>query len=170
MTILVAVASRHGSTEEIARAIGSSLRDRGLEAEVIRVDEVEDVAGYDAVVLGSAVYAGRWLESARHFVHEHVSELAVLPVWLFSSGPIGTPPKPEAAEAVHVEKIVAVIEPRGHVVFSGKLDRDRLSFAERAVMRAFRAPEGDFRDWHEIDAWAGEIAKVLAEAPLRAAR
>jgi menaquinone-dependent protoporphyrinogen oxidase len=161
MTVLVAVASRHGSTEEIARAIGASLKERGLDAEVVRVDEVDDVAGYDAVVLGSAVYAGRWLESARRFVDEHVSELATLPIWLFSSGPIGAPPKPESEEAVHVDKVMSLTHAREHRLFAGQLVRSRLSFAERAVTRAFHAPEGDFRDWDEIDAWAGEIAEAL---------
>jgi menaquinone-dependent protoporphyrinogen oxidase len=168
MTVLVAVASRHGSTEEIAHAIGTSLQERGLDAVVVRADEVENVVGYEAVVLGSAVYAGRWLEPARSLVYEHVSELAALPTWLFSSGPIGAPPKPEAEEAVHIDKLMVLTHARGHRIFAGQLVRSRLSFAERAVTRAFHAPEGDFRDWEEIDAWAGEIAEALREAQVHA--
>ena len=171
MTVLVAVASRHGATEEIAEAIGRSLRERGVDAEVVRVDEVEDVVGYEAVVLGSSVYAGRWLEAARRFVDEHVSELATLPTWLFSSGPIGAPPKPEAEEAVHIDRVMSLTHAREHRLFAGELVRSRLSFAERAVTRAFHAPEGDFRDWEEIDAWAGSIAEALqvTDAPAPAA-
>ena len=161
MTVLVAVASRHGSTDEIAQAIGRSLRERGIEAEVARVDEIDDVAGYEAVVLGSAVYAGRWLESARRFVDEHVGGLSALPTWLFSSGPVGAPPKPEPEEAVHVDRVVSLTHALDHRVFAGQIVHSRLSFAERAVVRAFRAPDGDFRDWDEIDAWAGSIAEAL---------
>lgn len=65
------------------------------------------VGGYDAVVLGSAVYVGRWLEPARELVDAHAEELAARPTWLFSSGPIGDPPKPEADDAVQIAEIAA---------------------------------------------------------------
>ena len=150
-----------GSPAESAAAGATEIRERGLDADCEPVGEVDDLGGYDAVVLGSGVYAGRWLEPARSFVDEHVGELATLPVWLFSSGPIGAPPKPAPEEAVHIDKIVALVKPRDHHLFAGQLVRSRLSFPERAVARAFHSPEGDFRDWDEIDAWAGEIAAEL---------
>ena len=168
MRALVAVASRHGATTGIAEAIGRGLRTRGVDADVVMIDEVDDLVGYEAVVLGSAVYAGRWLEPARRFVEGHVGELAALPVWLFSSGPIGAPAKPDPDEAVNVERLVTLLAPEDHRVFAGELVRSRLSFAERAVVRAFHAPEGDFRDWDEIDAWAGRIAQALQPAAVAA--
>jgi menaquinone-dependent protoporphyrinogen oxidase len=161
MKVLVAAASRHGSTSEIAEAIGDELRDRGLEADVKRADEVHDLAGYDAVVLGSAVYVGKWLDPARDLVEKRADELCTLPVWLFSSGPIGEPLRPAPEDAVDVAPLVSATRARGHRLFGGKLDKDRLGFGEKAVVLAFRAPEGDFRDWGEIRTWASEIAGEL---------
>jgi len=88
--VLVAVASKHGATQEIAEAIGRVLAERGVGADVMRVDDVTDATGYEAVVLGSAVYMGNWLEPARRFVEDHADELAAQPTWLFSSGRPGS--------------------------------------------------------------------------------
>jgi menaquinone-dependent protoporphyrinogen oxidase len=82
--------------------------------------------------------------------------LAARPVWLFSSGPIGDPPKPEE-DPVDVAEILEATKARGHRVFSGKLVRKQLSFPDRAIAAALRVPEGDFRDWDEIRTWAAEI-------------
>jgi menaquinone-dependent protoporphyrinogen oxidase len=161
MTVLVAVASRHGSTREIAELIGRTLEEHGLEVVVAPVDEIDDVAPYDAVVLGSAVYVGKWLEPARRFVDAHAVELAARPTWLFSSGPIGTPPKPEGDKAVEVGSIVARTGAREHRVFAGKLDRSGLGLGERMVVRAVRAEEGDFRELDEVVGWASTIAGDL---------
>lgn len=163
MTVLVAVASKHGATQEIAEAIGRALTEHGVAAEVKAVDDVADVSRYGAVVLGSAVYAGQWLEPARWFVDEHHDELAARPTWLFTSGPIGDPPKPAENEAVRIGPIVEATRAREHRLFAGKLDKSKLGFGERAMVRAFRAPEGDFRNWDEIVAWAEEIAKTLQD-------
>ena len=161
MRVLVAYASRHGATAEIAEAIGRALRDAGLEVDVVEASAVDDVSRYEAVVLGSAVYVGRWLEAARDLVDESGDALAERPVWLFSSGPIGDPPKPEAEQAVQIDDVSERTGARDHRLFAGKLDRSALGFGESAVVLAFRAPEGDFRDWDEIAAWAGEIARAL---------
>jgi menaquinone-dependent protoporphyrinogen oxidase len=109
MRVLVCVASKHGSTKEIAEAIGRQLTDAGLTVDVNDVAQVSDLAQYDAVVLGSAVYMGNWLESARQFATEHAGDLATRPTWLFSSGPTGDPPHPSADKAVSVDPIIAAI-------------------------------------------------------------
>jgi menaquinone-dependent protoporphyrinogen oxidase len=158
---LVAAASRHGSTQEIAEAIGRTLEEEGIEADVWPVEEVETPAAYDAFVVGSAVYIGSWLEDAREFVDRHADTLRGRPTWLFSSGPIGDPPRPDAEHAVQVDEVLAKTGARGHRLFAGKLDKSRLGFGERAVVLAFRAAEGDFRDWDEIASWAREIAGAL---------
>lgn len=161
MRILVASASKHGSTTEIARAIGTALMLRMIEVAVRPIESVGSLSGYDAVVLGSGIYMGRWLEPARQFIEYHHDELLRRPVWLFSSGPLGDPPKPidEPADAA---SLVEQTHARGHRVFAGSLDKHELGIGERAMVAAFRAPEGDFRPWPEIDAWAGEIAAALA--------
>ncbi|HUY44752.1 MAG TPA: hypothetical protein VMV92_03360 [Streptosporangiaceae bacterium] len=91
------------------------------------------------------------------------SQLAGRPVWLFSSGPVGDLPKPEE-EPVDVAAVAGATAARGHQVFAGRLVRKQLSFPERAVTAALRAPEGDFRDWDAIREWAAEIAEALVPA------
>ena len=162
MKALVCAASKHGSTKEIAEAIGRQLTEAGLTVDVNTVEEVSDLAQYDAVILGSAVYMGNWLESARQFATEHAGDLATRPTWLFSSGPTGDPPRPSADKAVSIDPIIAAVAPRDHRLFAGKLDRHQLSFSERALVLAVRAAEGDFRDWDEIATWAAEIAASLS--------
>src|SRR5262245_56209210 len=164
MKVLVAAASKHGATAEIATTIGEVLADRGLDTTVTSPEEVDSFEGYDAVVLGSAVYAGHWLKPARELVDRLDDELAARPVWLFSSGPIGDPPKPEE-DPVDVTAVVKATRARDHQVFSGKLGKRRLSLPERAIATALRVPEGDFRDWTGIRAWAASIAEAIQPRP-----
>lgn len=157
---LVSAGSKHGSTAEIAERIGWVLLEQGLQTEVIAPEEVTDLSPYRGVVLGSAVYAGHWVPSARDLARR-VALMSPKPdVWLFSSGPIGDPPKPEE-DPVDVQAIQETTSAREHRVFSGKIDKSELSFPEKAVLMAVRAPEGDFREWDEIEAWAGDIARTL---------
>ena len=172
--VLVAVASRHGSTAEIAAALAQSLvdseagRQAGLVAVAVPVTQQPDPAGFDAVVLGSAVYAGRWLEPMREFASTHAQTLRNRPVWLFSSGPIGAPPFPPD-EPHDVAPLTALTGARGHVVFAGRLDKSRLTFGERAMVTAMRAPIGDFRDWTAIDEWGRTLAAALTAPTVPAA-
>ena len=162
MKILVTVASKHGSTTEIAEAIKVELVQYGHDACVVSVEELETVEGYDAVVLGSAIYLGQWMKPAKEFATRQEASLKTLPVWLFSSGPVGDPAKPEdPADRRQGDKLAETLAARGHMVFHGKVDRDNLSLAERAIVRMAKAPNSDQRDWSEIRSWAGEIAAEL---------
>jgi menaquinone-dependent protoporphyrinogen oxidase len=161
MKVLVTAASKHGATAEIAAVIGEVLRgEHGLDAVVVPPEEVATIDGYDAVVVGSAVYAGHWLAAAKDLVDRAGGVLAGMPVWLFSSGPVGDPPKPEE-DPVDVAEVVAATKAREHRVFAGKLVKRQLGFGERAIVVALRVPEGDFRDWAEIRGWASKIAGSL---------
>jgi len=168
MKVLVSAASKYGATSQIAEEIGRVLRealdDRSLSSDVVvdvrPAEEVASVEDYDTVVLGSAVYAGHWLESARELAERHADALSERLTWLFSSGPIGDPPKPEEDPA-DVAEILAVTGAREHRLFAGKLIRHQLSFPEKAIVSALRVPEGDFRDWPEITGWAAGIATAL---------
>jgi menaquinone-dependent protoporphyrinogen oxidase len=165
MKVLVTAASKYGATGEIAQAIGEVLREHGLDSTVSPPEEeATTVDGYDAVVLGSAVYAGHWLKPARELVDRSRDALAARPVWLFSSGPVGDPPKPEE-DPVDAAGIVASTGAREHRVFAGKLVRRRLGFADKAIAVALRVPDGDFRDWTEIRRWAAGIADALRSGP-----
>jgi menaquinone-dependent protoporphyrinogen oxidase len=165
MRILVSTASRHGSTTEVAARIAETLRS-GLDAGTV-VDELPaaqavDPVSYDAVVLGSAVYLGRWLDDARTLA----GRIAAQPpraVWLFSVGPIGEPPKP-ADEPAEIGDLVRVTRARGHRLFAGRLDRHQLGLGEKAVVMALRVADGDFRDVGAIDAWGAQIATDLSRA------
>jgi menaquinone-dependent protoporphyrinogen oxidase len=156
--VLVTSASRHGSTAEIATAIGGRLRAAGLAVDVLDVDEVDTAYPYDAYVLGSAVYMGNWLRDAERFVDEHFELLRSRPVWLFSSGPIGT----SGVDTFDATDLAADLHAVDHRHFDGRLDHRRLGLGERALVRAMRVPDGDHRDWPAIDAWAAEIAHTLA--------
>jgi menaquinone-dependent protoporphyrinogen oxidase len=162
MTVLVSAASRHGATAEIAEAIGRVLRERGVAVDVRAAENVTMVDGYDAIVLGSAVYVGHWLEPARKLAETEAAVFASRPVWLFSSGPVGDPAEPDE-DPVDVAAMVEATGAREHRLFAGKIDKHRLGLAERAMVFALRAPVGDFRDWTAIEAWAGGIADTLRD-------
>ncbi len=165
MRVLVTAASRHGSTSEIAETIGRSLAGEGLEVDTLAPERAVALDGYDAFVVGSAVYYGHWLEPAETLVKDNLATLAGKPLWLFSSGPTGSPGNElPQGEAVHVDGLVAASGARGHRLFKGRLQGGGLRFGERAVVRALRAEEGDVRDWDEIDAFAHEIAGELRGA------
>lgn len=162
MKVLVTAASRHAGTWGIAEAVREALADAALDATLARPQDVEDLEGYLAVVLGSGVYAGHWLEPAKEFAVRFGPQLRERRVWLFSSGPLGDPLQPDGDPADAAE-IIAATDPEEHRVFAGRLARSRLGFAERAIVTALRAPEGDFRDWGLIRAWATGIARSLGE-------
>ncbi|MEU7788920.1 flavodoxin domain-containing protein [Amycolatopsis sp. NPDC049159] len=169
MKVLVAVATRHGSTREIAESVATALGSALTGAGARSVVEVRDAAlvhsieGFDAVVLGSAVYLGHWLEPARKLAESCAEELRRVPVWLFSSGPVGEQTHP-AEEPVVVDDLVRRLDARGHRLFGGRIDRHTLNFPERAVVTALRVPDADNRDWPSIRAWGREIGTSLAHA------
>jgi menaquinone-dependent protoporphyrinogen oxidase len=160
MKVLVTVASKHGGTDTIAERIVETLRDDGLDVELRSPKEVFDLQPYDAVVVGSAVYIGRWLEPARAFVTRHADELRDRHVWLFSSGPLGDVSGP-IETATDVPQMVELSGAREHRSFAGKLIRDEIGLAERAIVSVVKAPYGDFRDWPAIATWARSIAEQL---------
>jgi menaquinone-dependent protoporphyrinogen oxidase len=178
MPVLVAYASRHGATQGIAERIADRLRAAGLAAEARRVSDVRDVSGYDAFVIGSAAYMFHWLKEAREFVNRHRAVLAARPVWLFSSGPVGTDTMDKEGRDVLVvnepkefDELRGMLHPQGVRVFFGAWDptarpaglMERLVLRMPAVREAL--PTGDFRDWPAIEAWADSIAAELGAAP-----
>lgn len=167
MRVLVTAASKHGATSEMAFWIKDALRAAGIDALTQRPDDVATLDGFDAVVLGSGVYAGKWLGEATKLVERLGPDLRARPVWLFSSGPAGDPPKPDT-DPVDAEPMRVATEARGHRVFPGRIERKEMGFAERAIVSALRVPNGDYRSRDEVEAWAREIATELmsgAEVP-----
>ena len=159
MHVLVAYASRHGATQGIADRIAVTLRAAGLTAEARPVAAVKDLTDYDAFVIGSAAYMFHWLKESVELVRRNRAVLAGKPVWLFSSGPLGTEAidakgRDQKAAAIpkEIPELQAAVNARDHRVFFGVYERDRkpVGLAERfvSVMPAAREglPEGDFRD------------------------
>jgi menaquinone-dependent protoporphyrinogen oxidase len=163
--VLVAFASKYGSTEEIANKIAEVLSRSGLQVSVLPTQNVGDVARYEAVVLGSAVYAGHWLPDAVRFLEDHQHLLTTRPTWLFSSGPTG---EGDPVEIMHgwcfpeAQKPIADrIKPRDIALFHGKIDPHKMHLGERLIVKALRAKEEDSRDWEAIGRWARQIAAEL---------
>jgi menaquinone-dependent protoporphyrinogen oxidase len=157
------VASRHGSTRDIARAIADQLRAARFTVDLRDVSAVRDIDGYDAVILGSAVYMGNWLPEARAFVDVHHEQLTHVPTWLFSSGPLGRENPLPAGDPNCLTELMQMTGARDHQTFAGKLDRANLRFVERFAAKMVKAPEGDFRDWGTIRLWARAIARALQD-------
>lgn len=173
MRVLIAYATKHGATEGIAARIGETLASAGHVPDVRDADDVSDLSGYDAFVLGSAAYIGHWRKEAIGLARRLEQGRGDRPVWLFSTGPLGEGAtdeqgrdKREAAEPRDLPELMAMVQPRDHRVFFGALDPTSLTLPEKAMRRlpAGKAllPEGDFRDWDDIDAWAASIASDLA--------
>lgn len=176
MRILVAYATRYGATQGIAERIAAQLNADGHDAQVKSVSANPDVIPYDAFVVGSAAFFGKWQKEAHEFVARNQSVLAGRPTWFFSSGPVGPDPldakgrdQKVAAIPTDFAEFRDVIHPRDERVFFGAFDAAKLPL----LMKAFRIlpaarqllPEGDYRDWADIDAWAHQIAAGLVPVP-----
>ncbi len=174
MRVLVVYASRYGATQEIAERIAATLRQQSLEASVEAANHADDPAGHDAAVVGIAVYYFRWMKSATDFVRRNRNALAARPVWLFSSGPLGTETKDAqgrdkrtVTEPKEIAEFNETIRPRDHRVFFGVMDPKKLGFTHRLLLKlpvnrdSAIFPVGDFRDWNDVEAWASAIAQAL---------
>lgn len=160
--VLLAHATRQGSTREIAEIIGERLREHGLHVEVRPADSVSDVSGYHAVVLGSCLYLGRWNRDARAFAQRFARELIDTPVWLFSCGPLDwsadvqdLPPVPSAA------RVATILHARGHATFGGRLEHSARGWFGLAQGLVRRGHVGDFRTPARIRGYADRIAEGL---------
>jgi menaquinone-dependent protoporphyrinogen oxidase len=160
--VLVAYASERGGTAEIAEWIGAALSQAGVEADVRSAGEITSLDGYDAAVVGGALYAGRWHREARRFVRHHADALAHQPVWLFSSGPLDHTAEERKLDPVPgVAKFARRLDARGHATFGGRLAPDARGFlASKIAQRS----GGDYRDRARVDEWGAGIAREIRGA------
>ena len=160
--ILVTYASRMGATGEIAEVIGAELRQAGYSVDVTPCAAHPDARRYAAVVIGSAVYLGRWLPDAVHVLQHQAPDLAERPTWLFQSGPCGEGARTEQVRTPRsVQRLAFGIGAALPETFGGRLDRQRASGPlSRWVATGTLA--GDYRDFERVRQWARRIAAELA--------
>ena len=161
--VLVAYASKHGSTAEIAEAVAGEIRAGGHEVDCLEAGSTHSIEGYDAVVIGSAVYIKRWRGDAKHFLRKHADELAGMPFWVFSSGPTGDPADddPEWVEPPRIMRKAEELGVREHVVFGGRVPPEGGGIPGKGMRNSVPPEFQDRRDWDEIRAWARGIAAEL---------
>jgi len=168
MKVLATYASKYGATREVADRIAATLRGYGMEADVRPAKDKPDVAAYDAVILGSAVFASSWMKEAADFAASNAAPLSERPVWLFSVGLAGTQTgrlgRLNWPEPKQVAPLRETIHPRDYRFFTGALRARSLDPLKRLFFKLARVTYGDFRDWDAIEAWAHEIAKDLMPA------
>jgi menaquinone-dependent protoporphyrinogen oxidase len=169
--ILVAYATKHGSTKEIAEVIGQRLRDHEHRVDVRSAETIADVSAYDAAIIGSAVYMFRWQKEAMNLLKRNVTELRQRPTWLFSSGPTGGSKEADAAleelrrsatdfpAPKEVQQQMPRIAARGHATFAGKAGDEMGGFFERWM------PKGDWRDFDTVRVWADSVNTELESSP-----
>ena len=159
--VLITYASKYGSTGGVADAIGKELCGKGLAADVALIGNAGDLGLYQGVVVGSAIYMGKWMPEATDFVKKNRDILRRIPVayFLVCIG-LSQPTEKNRAEALSymepIMKAVPEIRPLGVGTFAGALDYNKLSWLNKRILKAKGAPEGDFRDWNSIRTWAQE--------------
>lgn len=163
--ILVAYASKYGSTKEIAIKISEAIQAAGCQVKILEADSVKDIKAYNAVVIGSGVYMGRWLKSAFKLVKKNKNELKEIPVWFFSTGPTGEgDPLIETKGWIFPKNLTQeadFIQPKDKALFRGVIHKERLSGMHKWMIEKVGAKEGDYRDWDRIKGWAEGIAKSV---------
>lgn len=160
MRILIAVSSKHGATLEIAEAVAETLRARGHGVDICPPDPDLVLRSYDAVIAGSAVYAGSWRPDAVRFLEYRADDLRALPVWLFESGPVGSPELTGSEKAG--AQLATLVAARELAVFAGRIDRSLLSMGERAIVAMVKVKDADERDFDAVEEWAEAIGDALA--------
>ncbi len=161
--ILVAYATRAGSTAEIAQAIGQTLAAQGAAVDILPLSQVTNLPGYDAVVLGSAIRFGQWLPEAVKFIQQNQAVLSQKSVAFFAVHLMnqGDNEASRTARLAYLDPVRKLITPRAEAFFPGVGDMSKVSFIERMIGRMVKSPEGDFRDWPAIRAWAESLQTAL---------
>lgn len=157
--ILVAYASKTGSTAEIAREIGKKLETAGYSVDVMEIRAVSSPDGYAAVILGAPIYMGKVLGDMKKFAGRHQATLSTRPLAAFAVGiaPVSKDPAQEKNADKELLASMAPLVPVSRAVFAGRIDPEKLSFIQRKMIAMVKSPVGDFRDWDAIAAWAGEL-------------
>jgi len=165
--ILLTYASKYGSTRKISEKIKETLEKQNVTVDLIPVEEVTELEPYTAVIVGSAVYMGKWRKTASAFLKKNVSELSNRKVWIFSTGPTDNGDPETLLKGWKIpkslESVTDRIKPEEIKVFHGNLDLEKLSFMEKFIIKKVKAPVGDYVDWQNVENWAKGISNQLNE-------
>lgn len=163
--ILITYASRYGSTAEIAQKIGEEIASNGFNVDISEVKDVHNLKQYRAVILGSAVYIGKWRKDAIRFLNMFEKDLTEKKIWIFSTGPTGQGDPVKLLEGwsfpPSLKPLAERIRPEDITVFHGALNMDKLNSIHRYMVKKIKAPVGDYRDWEQVTKWAKNIASSL---------
>ncbi len=161
--VLVAYASKAGSTAEVAAFVARKLADAGLAVDLRRTRSVRSLEGYRVVVVGSAIRAGKWLGDASEFVKTHREALGARKTAFFTLCMTLQDDTPANREKVagYLKPVREILDPDWIESFAGKMDYGRLGLGTRLIVKAMKVPEGDFRDWNVIGSWADRLAKEI---------
>lgn len=169
--VLVTYATRYGSTQEVAEAVAATLREGGLEVDLRPMREVGSLEGYRAVVLGAALYIGKWHPDAHRFLQRHQEALTRRPMAVFALGPVGTDEEEMQGSRAQLDKDLAGYPWLRPVValemFVGRYDPARLNLLHRLLTippasPLHDLPASDHRDWDAIRTWAASLGPALA--------
>jgi menaquinone-dependent protoporphyrinogen oxidase len=162
MRVLVTWGSKRGGTEGIARTVGETLRLQGLDVDVLPPREAANATGFDAVIVGGALYGNQWHHAAWRFVKRRLCDLRRVPVWFFSSGPLGdSSEREDIPPTLQVQTLMERVGALGHVTFGGRLAPDARGFPASAMAKKHA---GDWRNETRIREWATDIARALPGA------
>jgi menaquinone-dependent protoporphyrinogen oxidase len=165
--VLVAFATRYGSTQEVAEAVAATLRERGLAVDIQPIRAVRTLEGYRAVVLGAPLYMFRWHKDALQFLARHREALTQRPVAIFALGPFHAEEKEFQEVREQLDKELAKfpwLTPAAIAIFGGKFDPEKLTFPHNLVPALKKMPASDIRDWTAIRAWASDLAAQFQPA------
>jgi menaquinone-dependent protoporphyrinogen oxidase len=164
--VLITYASKAGSTANVAERIARKLEEKNLNVDLQPVNEVSGIESYSTVVLGSAIRAGSLLPEAKSFLYKQQAQLqqkhfSVFVVCLTLQNDTEDNRKTVSA---YLDPVRSQIKPNKEGLFAGVMNASRLGFLARMMMKAMKAPDGDYRSWEAIDAWAEELSREITTA------
>lgn len=163
-SVLVAYATRYGSTQEVAEAVAATLRERGLAVDIQPVRDVQALDQYRAIVLGAPLYMFHWHRDALNFLARHREALTQRPVAIFALGPFHAEEKEFQGAREQLDKELAKfpwLTPQAITIFGGKFDPQKLTFPHNLIPALKNMPASDVRDWPAIRAWANDLAELF---------
>ncbi len=170
--VLVAYATWAGSTAGIAERIAGVLNRSGFAAEAVRAKEVRDLSPYGAVVLGTAVHAGKLHPDALKFARRNAADLGSKPfaAFIVCLAMKGSDEKARATAGAYLGPVRQQVKPLSEGLFAGAYDPQKLDFVSRQIMKMIKAPPGDFRKWDEVEAWAASLAPLFGAGQTASSR